>query len=67
MWRYDYMRIRTAREREGLTQTDAAALAGIGLRQYQKYEANESEPGIGAYLRIVNALGLDPADLLRDE
>lgn len=67
MLRYDYMKIKTAREREALTQSEAAALAGVGLRQWQKYENNEAEPGIRAYLRIVNALGLDAAGLLRDE
>lgn len=67
MLRYDYMKIKTAREREGLSQSEAADLARIGLRQWQKYENNEAEPGIRAYLRIVNALGLDAAGLLRDE
>lgn len=67
MLRYDYMRIKIAREREGLTQAEAAALARLGLRQWQKYENNESEPGIRAYLRIVNALGLEADGLMWEE
>ena len=67
MLRYDYLIIEKARQREGLTQREAAELAGISLRQWQKYEYGEAEPGIKAFLKMVNALGGDPFDLLIEQ
>ena len=65
MLRYDYLLIKIQRERAGLTQQAAADLAGMNIRQWQKYEANEAEPLIGQYLRMVQALDLDADGLLR--
>ena len=64
--RYDWLLIKIQRQREGMTQRDCADAAGMSIRQWQKYENGESEPSIGQYVKIVNALGVDFIDLLRD-
>ena len=65
MLRYDYLLVKVQRERAGLTQQDAANLAGMHIRQWQKYENNEAEPLITQYLKIIQTLDIEPADLLR--
>ena len=67
MLKFDWILIRIERERSGLTQQAAADAAGINIRQFQRYESGQSEPLISQYLKIVQALDIDPADLLRDE
>ena len=66
MLRYDYLLVKVQRERAGLTQQAAADAAGMNIRQWQKYENNEAEPLITQYLKIIQALDIEPADLLRD-
>ena len=66
MLKYDYLLVKIERQRAGLTLQNAADLAGMHIRQWQKYEANEAEPLIGQYLKIIQALDLDTDGLLRD-
>ena len=64
--KFDGLLIRVNRQREGLTQRAAAEAAGLGIRQWQKYESGEQEPSISQFIKIVTALGVDPEDLFRD-
>jgi len=63
--KYDRLLILIRRQQQGMTQHDCAAAAGMSIRQWQKYESGESEPLIGAYIKIIDALGIDFTDLLR--
>ena len=67
MLRYDALLIRVQRQRAGLTQQAAADLAGMHIRQWQKYEANEAEPLISQYLKMIEVLDLDADGLLRHD
>lgn len=51
-------RLRTERERLGLTQTEAAALCGVAFRTYCDYEAGKTEPKASA-LSNLNKYGLN--------
>lgn len=56
-----------ARKRAGLTQAQAAAAAGISLRQWQYYESGKSELGdtrVAAIKAIAAAVGVDTKDLI---
>ena len=57
--------IRTAREARGWTQQQVADAIGITLRQYQRYEAGETElyhAGVVTYLSLCYLLDLNAAE-----
>lgn len=53
------------REGSGLTQSDMAEAAGVGLSTYQKYEYKTANPGLDKIQKIANKLGVSEADLFR--
>jgi HTH-type transcriptional regulator / antitoxin HipB len=50
--------VRTRRKRLGLTQADAAALAGVGARLVYEVEHGSTAVQLDNLLRLLNALGL---------
>lgn len=50
--------IRTKRKSSGLTQADAAALCGVGVRFLSELERGKPTAQIGKIFRILNGLGL---------
>jgi transcriptional regulator with XRE-family HTH domain len=50
--------IRTARLSQSLTQADAARMAGIPLRTYQRLESGDRGSKLDTLLRALDALGL---------
>jgi len=55
------------RERHSLGQEDAARKIGIGLRQYQRWEAGESMPRANNLGRAALAYGVSPTIFYDDE
>jgi transcriptional regulator with XRE-family HTH domain len=55
------------RERHSLGQEDAARKIGIGLRQYQRWEAGESMPRASNLGRAALAYGVSPTIFYDDE
>ena len=58
------MRLRQARIRLGLTQTDLATAAGISFQQIQKYERGDNRIAISTLARLRPVLGIEAVDLL---
>lgn len=53
-----------ARARAGLSQEGLAALAGLSQGEISRVERSERDPGITVVVRLADALGLGPGDLL---
>lgn len=53
------VRIRTARQKTGMTQEEAAAAAAIGYKRWQDLEAGRTNTTILTLIRIAAALGVD--------
>jgi len=51
--------IRTKRKTDGLTQADAAALCGVGVRFLGELERGKETAQIGRVFRILQGLGLE--------
>ena len=49
-------KIKTTRQKQGLTQSEVAKKAGASIRAYQQYEAGEREPKASTALLIAKAL-----------
>lgn len=47
-------RLKTIRKHNGLTQTMVSSQLSIAIRQYQRYEAGESEPTLSVLLRLAD-------------
>jgi transcriptional regulator with XRE-family HTH domain len=58
------MRLRQARIRLSLTQTDLAKAAGISFQQIQKYERGDNRIAISTLARLRPVLGIEAVDLL---
>jgi transcriptional regulator with XRE-family HTH domain len=58
--------LKAARDRAALTQEDVGNASGIGQAQYNRYENGRVDPSIGTVVRIARALGVTPAELLKD-
>jgi DNA-binding XRE family transcriptional regulator len=56
---------RRLRDAAGLTQTEAAERVGLGLRQWQKIEACQSNATLSTLVRIAAAFEVDIAELFR--
>ena len=59
-------RIRVERKRSGLSQEDLAAAAALHRTYVGSIERGERNVGLLNIVRIAKALGVAPADLLRD-
>lgn len=55
-------RIRRIRNDHALTQEEAASRAGVGLRQWQRWEHGESQPYRSNIERLIREFGVSPAD-----
>ena len=53
-----------ARKEKGYTQEELAEKSQLSLRHYQAVEAGKANPRIDTFLRICEALELQPEDLL---
>ncbi|MDD3593426.1 MAG: helix-turn-helix transcriptional regulator [Candidatus Gastranaerophilales bacterium] len=58
------LKIKFLREEVGLTQENLAEKAGISIDYLGKIEVNINRPGLISLLKIANALGIEPKDLL---
>jgi len=57
--------LRRARKAEGLTQAEAAALAGVGVRFLSELERGKETAELGLVLRVCTRFGLDVVVLPR--
>src|SRR6188508_879411 len=60
-------RVRTARQRQGLTLDGLAAAAGISRATLSNLERGEHSPSLTAATNVARALGLSLAQLLGEE
>jgi transcriptional regulator with XRE-family HTH domain len=58
-------RVLTERQRVGITQMDAAHLAGINVAHYGRIERGTGNPNLETLVRLAAVLGVDPGDLVR--
>ena len=59
-----YDRIIHLKQERNLLQKDIAAGAGIGLRQYQRYEKKEGEPSMESIIKLCNFFNVSADYLL---
>jgi transcriptional regulator with XRE-family HTH domain len=60
-------KLRGARRRAALTQTELAEKAGVGVATIARIETGEiTEPRVSTLRKLADALGVTPADLLED-
>jgi transcriptional regulator with XRE-family HTH domain len=55
---------REARQKQGLTQSQAAGKAGLNSNHYAKIERGEQDPSTESLRKIVKALNIDPSKVL---
>jgi transcriptional regulator with XRE-family HTH domain len=55
--------LREIRERKGISQEDAAHLAGLHRAQYGRYEQGNNAPSFVMVMRIASAFGVGVADI----
>jgi transcriptional regulator with XRE-family HTH domain len=58
-------RVLAERQRVGITQMDAAHLAGINVAHYGRIERGMGNPNLETLVRLAGVLGVDPGDFLR--
>lgn len=56
--------IRQLREEQGLSQTKLAATADISAATLSQFETGRKTPSLGSLLRLADALGVEPGELL---
>ena len=59
--------VREQRVKMFMTQEQLARMAGISLRQIVRIERNEVEPRFSTILKIADALGVEPSELVDRE
>jgi transcriptional regulator with XRE-family HTH domain len=59
--------IREQRVKRFMTQEQLARTAGISLRQMVRIERNEVEPRFATILKLAEALGVEPSELVDRE
>lgn len=59
-------KLKTTRQKQGLTQVQIAEKAGISTRQYQRYEAGERMPRADTAKLIAKALNSTIEELFSD-
>lgn len=52
------MKLRAARDKSGMTQSQVAERSKVGERLYQDYEYGKREPGVRTAIRIADTLGV---------
>lgn len=57
-------KIKEAREKSGMTQTEIAKKAGLDSNSYAKIERGESKPFGVTLAKIIKALGVKSTDIL---
>jgi transcriptional regulator with XRE-family HTH domain len=57
-------RLRLVTAELGVSDTDVAQMAGLGVSRYAGYVAGESEPDLATLVRLSGVLGITPNDLL---
>lgn len=57
-------RLRALRMRAGMTQQELGRAIGVTFQQIQKYETGANRMAVSTLLRICDALGRDPVDIL---
>ena len=60
-------RLRQLREERALRQEDLAELAGVGKNTVNRLERNHTEPHMTTIRKLADALGVDPAELVRGD
>lgn len=60
-------RIQQIREQRGLTQDDLASRTGISIKHISVLERGVKEPRLATFLKIAEALGVTPNELLINE
>jgi transcriptional regulator with XRE-family HTH domain len=58
--------LRTAREKNGLSQEAFAQRVGMDPAEIRRLESARRDPGVRVVTRLARGLGLSPADLLRN-
>ena len=58
-------RLRQLREERALRQEDLAELAGVGKNTINRLERNKTEPHMTTVRKLAEALGVEPAKLVR--
>jgi transcriptional regulator with XRE-family HTH domain len=58
-------RVLAERQRVGITQMDAAHLAGLNVAHYGRIERGMGNPNLETLVRLAGVLGVDPAELVR--
>ena len=58
-------RLRRLREERALRQEDLAELAGVGKNTINRLERNKTEPHMTTVRKLAEALGVEPAELVR--
>lgn len=62
------MRIRQLREERGLTQTELARKSGLAQPTLSELErGSKTNPSLKVLRRLADALGIDVADLIKEE
>ncbi len=56
--------VREQRVKRFMTQEQLARTAGISLRQVVRIERNEVEPRFSTILKLADALGVEPSELV---
>ncbi|MEL6396614.1 MAG: helix-turn-helix transcriptional regulator [Planctomycetota bacterium] len=57
--------LRRLRIDTGLTQTEIAAVLGVSFQQWQKYERGENRISAGGLFRLLQGIGMSPAEFFR--
>lgn len=57
-------RVRELRNNQGITQEALAELAGLHYSHIQRLEAGRANPTLDSLIRVSNALGVSPSQLL---
>lgn len=58
-------KLREARERLGLTQEQVAERSGVHATEVSRIEGGKRDPQVSTLIRLANALGVEPGELLR--
>lgn len=58
--------VRTLRRTKGISQASLADTIGVSFPQMQKYEKGTNRLSVSALIRIADALGISPHDIITD-
>ena len=66
MFRFDHEKMKTLREREGITPTQLAGRANVHFNTIAILERDGGDPKTSTVAAIAAALGVEPSDLFID-